>query len=363
MNYRISQILSTTTLTDDKTDSYNININDPISRITLSLRGTNADSVPDGHPAKGISKIELVDGSDVLYSLSGEEAQAVDFYDTGITPLNVVSYVSANIWTCLCNINFGRWLWDTDFALDPKRFKNLQLKVTHKVADTAGSSTTSTTSSLTIHAFCFDEKKISPRGFLMNKEIYAYTIGASGSYEYIDLPTDYPIRRMMVQALYVGYETHQIVNGIKISEDNDKRVLMDESTSYFLKLMAPEYGAWEEPLVADVTNSAVAHYTAVDYEYRLGHLGTVDSDENVQLNAYPLGGRLYIIGQTGSIEAVFTVSGFAPHGCIPIWCGDQDDPADWYDVRRVGSLVARLKAGSLGGTATARFCVQQYRTY
>ncbi|MHA1305497.1 MAG: hypothetical protein ACTSPI_17495, partial [Candidatus Heimdallarchaeaceae archaeon] len=112
MNYRQATIQSTVTLTDNKTDTYDINVQEPISRITLQLRGTNADSVPDGHPAKGISKIELVDGSDVLYSLSGEEAQATDFYDTGHTPLNVVSFVNANIWTCIVNMNFGRWLYD-----------------------------------------------------------------------------------------------------------------------------------------------------------------------------------------------------------------------------------------------------------
>lgn len=362
MNYRISQILATTTLTDNRTDSYDINVKDPISRITLSLRGTNADSVPDGHPAKAISKIELVDGSDVLYSLSGEEAQATDFYDTGITPLNVVSYVSANIWTCQVNINFGRWLWDTELALDPMKFKNLQLKVTHKVADTAGSSTTSTTSTLTIWAHCFDEKRISPRGFLMNKEIYAYTIGAQNSYEYIDLPTDYVMRRIMVQALYVGYETHQIVNAVKISEDNDKRVIMDESVSYYLKLVAPEYGKWEEANVTAITTGTVAFYTAVDYEYAIGIIATVDADTSQQLTAYPLGGRYYLTGE-GAKEGILNIEGYAPHGCIPVFLGQQKDIADWYDVRRVGSLVARLKAGSLGGTATARLVVQQFRTY
>jgi len=362
MNYRVSQILSTTTLTDNRTDTYDINIKDPVSRITIALKGTNADSVPDGHPAKAISKIELVDGSDVLYSLSGEEAQATDFYDTGITPLNVVSYVSANIWTCLVNMNFGRFLWDTELALDPSKFRNLQLKITHKVADTAGSSTTSTTSTLTIWAYAFDEKRISPMGFLMNKEIYAYTIGSSGSYEYIDLPTDYPIRRMMIQALYVGYEPHQVVNEFKISEDNDKRVVMNEKVSNYLKLIAPQYGKWEEANVCAVTTSAVAHYTAVDYEYAMGFMPTVDADTTTQLNAYPLGGRYYLLGE-GAKECIINIEGYAPHGCIAIWCGNQDNVSDWYDVRNVGSLVARLKAGSLGGTATARFCVQQYRTY
>jgi hypothetical protein len=363
MNYRLTQIQSVVTLSDNRTDTYDIDITEPISRISIQLKGTNADSVPDGHPAKAITKIELVDGAQVLYSMSGEEAQATDFYDTGISPLNVVSYVSANIWCCTVNMNFGRWLWDTELAFDPRHFTSPQLKVTHKVADTAGSSTTSTTSTITIYAQCFDQKTINPKGFLLNKEIFSYTIGAQNTYEYLDIPKDFPIRRMMIQALYVGYETHQIVNEFKISEDNDKRIVYDVKVSDYLKLTCPQYGKYQETFVADITSSEVAHYTAVDYEYSIGHIGTVDANETVNLSAYPLGGRMYLVAETGAIEAMLSISGYAPHGCIPIWCGDQDEITDWYDVRKVGSLVMRLKAGSLGGTAIPKIVIQQYRPY
>ena len=362
MNYRLTQIQSSVTLSDNRTDTYDIDITEPISRIIIQLKGTNADSVPDGHPAKAISKIELVDGAQILYSMSGEEAQATDFYDTGIAPLNVVSYVSANQWTCLINMNFGRWLWDTELAFDPKRFTTPQLKITHKVADTAGSSTTSTTSSITIYAQCFDQKTISPKGFLLNKEVFSYTIGAENTYEYFDIPKDFPIRRMMIQALYVGYETHQIVNEFKISEDNDKRIVYDVKVSDYLKIVCPEYGKYHETLVVAATTGTVAFYTAADYEFSMGFMPTVDVDTGFQLTAYPLGGRLYLTG-AASTEGMIDVEGYAPHGCIPIWCGDQDEINDWYDVRKVGSLVMRLKAGSLGGTAVPKIVIQQFRPY
>lgn len=362
MNYRLATIQSTLTLTDDKTDTFNINVKDPISRITLQLRGKNADSVPDGHPAKAISKIELVDGSDVIYSLSGEEAQAADFYDTGKVPLNVVSYVNANIWTCLINMNFGRFLWDTQLALDPNKFDNLQLKVTHKVADTAGSSTTITTSTLAIYAHVFDEKMASPNGFLMNKEIKAYVIGSSGSFEYTNMPTDYPYRRIMLQSLYVGQDLSTVINAFYLTEDNDKRIVFDVSTSNYMKIAAVEYGKWSEAVVCAFTSGTVAFYTAIDYEYSLGYLNTVDADTVSHATAYPLGGRIYLTNE-GNDEGVVTIGGYAPHGTIPIFVGQADDIADWYDVTKIGSLVLRLKAGSLGGTATARICVQQYRTY
>lgn len=362
MNYRLTDIQSTLTLTDDRTDTYDINVKDVISRIVVHLRGTNADSVPDGHPAKGISKIELVDGSDVLFSLSGEQAQAVDFYDTGHVPLNVVSYVNANVWTAVINMNFGRFLWDTELALDPKKFNNLQLKVTHKVADTAGSSSNSSTSSLAIFAHVFDEKIVSPRGFLMNKEIKAYVIGSNNSYEYTDMPTDYPYRRMMIQALEAGYDITSVIKEFKLSEDNDKRIPFLISVSSYLKIVTPEYGKWSEAVVCAVTTGNVAFYTAVDYEYSLGHLETVNVNTTMQCTAYPLGGRFYLEGE-GATEGVVTIGGYGPHGCVPFFCGQQDDIADWYDVRKIGSLRTRTKAGSLGGTATAKIVVQQYRTY
>ena len=362
MKYRLTSIQDTLTLTDNQTDTYDINIKDPISRITLQLRGTNADSVPDGHPAKAISKLELVDGSDVLYSMSGEQAQATDFYDTGKVPLNVVSFVNANIWTCLINMNFGRFLWDTMLALDPKKFKNLQLKVTHKVADTAGSSSSSSTSTLAIYAHVFDEKAISPSGFLMNKEIKAYVIGSSGSFEYTDMPTDFPYRRLMLQGLYIGQDLSTVINAFRLSEDNDKRIPYDVSVSNYMKIAAAEYGKWDEAVVCALTTGNVLHYTAVDYEYTLGHLATVDSDKTIQLNAYPLGGGFNATAEAGT-EAVFHIGGYAPHGSIPIFVGQEQDIADAYDVTKVGSLVLRLKAGSHGGTSTARIGVQQYRTY
>lgn len=362
MNYRLTQIQSVVTLSDDRTDTYDIDITEPISRIIIQLKGTNADSVPDGHPAKAITKIELVDGPLILYSMSGEEAQATDFYDTKVSPLNVVSYVSANIWTCLVNMNFGRWLWDTELAFDPKRFTTPQLKITHKVANTAGSSTTSTTSTITIYADVFDQKTISPKGMLINKEVFSYTIGAQNTYEYLDIPKDLPIRRMMIQALYVGYEISSIVNEFKISEDNDKRIVYDVKVSDYLKLVCPEYGKYHEAIVAAQTGTAAAMYTAVDYEYSMGHMGTVDADYTIQLSAYPLGGRFYLAGE-GATETMIDVEGYAPHGCVPIWCGNQNEINDWYDVRRVGSLVMRLKAGSLGATAIPKIVIQQYRPY
>ncbi|GAI57748.1 unnamed protein product, partial [marine sediment metagenome] len=53
--------------------------------------------------------------------------------------------------------------------------------------------------------------------------------------------------------------------------------------------------------------------------------------------------------------------GYLPHGVFEIPFGLQDDPNDWYDVSRIGSLKADIIGGS--STGTAELMLQQLRTY
>ena len=58
------------------------------------------------------------------------------------------------------------------------------------------------------------------------------------------------------------------------------------------------------------------------------------------------------------------VEGWCPHGAIEIPFGLQDDPADWYDVTKLGSL--RLDILSKSGRTSAdtvQIFLQQLRKY
>ena len=91
MNYRIASMLASESATVPATKTIDIDLNKPISRITIQMKGTNSTSVPTAHPAKMLTKIELVDGSNVLYSLNGLQAQAINFYESGKLPLGLIS--------------------------------------------------------------------------------------------------------------------------------------------------------------------------------------------------------------------------------------------------------------------------------
>ena len=193
MNYRLATILAREAVGEDKTRVIDIDIKDAISQMQVVYECTNGgQAYGDGHPVRCITKIEIIDGSEVLFSLSGAEAQAADYYHNKRETPSIVLYTSGMNSEQIMNINFGRFLYDTELALDPGKFTNLQLKITIDV--NAGGSL-SAGGFLTVLAHIFDEKTPAPSGFLMHKEIKSYTLAAS-THEYTDLPTDYLYRKL-----------------------------------------------------------------------------------------------------------------------------------------------------------------------
>ena len=78
MNNRISTILASEAATVAATKVIDLNENAPLSKIVIRFKGTNNGSTPTHHPAKMVSKIEVVDGSDVLYSCLLYTSDAAD---------------------------------------------------------------------------------------------------------------------------------------------------------------------------------------------------------------------------------------------------------------------------------------------
>ena len=355
MNYRIASILAPEAANTAGTKTLDINLADPISRITVQFKGLNSDNTPIAHPAKMISKIEVVDGSDVIYSLSGVECQALNYYDKGRMPHTVLNYMNDVYAIATFELDFGRYLWDPILALDPRKFTNPQLKITHNKA-LGGSSPDA--GELSVFAHIFDEKAVSPTGFLMNKEQYGCTLVASAS-EHIDLATDHPYRKLLLQSMSVTLQPWQQYNQIKLDQDNGRKVIInDEKTSNLLKLvrMWPEF---QETMYAVSTSDAEDYPCAATYE-RIATLAQVgEALDSWIVDTY--GGSINIDATAGgSIMAI--ISGLCPHStfCLPF--GLQEDPEDWFKVEGIGSLRLSLKGGS-SASGTCEVISQQIRSY
>lgn len=362
MNYRLSTVMAQKAYTADTTEIIDLKMIDPVSQLIIELNAniTN-DTAITAHVIACLSKIEIVDGSDVLFSLSGYEAEAVDWYHNHNLNSPWDIYMGWGETSRYIRLNFGRYLWDRDLAFDPKQFKNPQLKLTLDINAGGG---VPTTNRLRVWAALFDERDISPMGFLMHKEIKNYSRVAS-AHDYTDLPTDYPYRKLLVRCQKAGTEPGQLISNLKLSEDQDRRIIMDEAFDNILRTIAMQSPPIEEHIHARVNTAATYIYcTPTTRCYAVGTEQGATSGSGAIATEMGDGGRFPAIAATAQKYAQFFVRGWAPHGAYEIPFGLQDDIEDWYDVARVGSLKADITAAAAAVTTdTVQIFLQQLRKY
>lgn len=336
MNYRNATLLSTVSIATAGVKMIDLDLKNIISRITILVEVLNANYVPTNHPLAVLKKIEIVDGSEVLFSLSGYEAQALSYYNNGFIDHNELNYENKATCRASVTINFGRWLYDELFALDPTKYRNLQLRIDHNVGlggclPTAGN--------LRVYADLFDEKVVTPTGFFGAKEIFSY-LATGGHAEYIILPTDDVLRMLMVINTCDHQEPDVMFETIKIDEDDGSRVIFDGYTMDLIRMAASRYGRFTEYLSGRVGTSGEEFYLSACKDIMLGINGA--SSVQSYFHGVWSGGRQRDI--RGSADADFggNCSGRCPHGAVPIFLGKQNDPDDWWDVSRVGKARAIL---------------------
>lgn len=362
MNYRLSTLHPKQTYTADVTEIIDINVADPISSIIIHLNVDNSSSIaPTAHALECLTKIELLDGSDVLFSLSGKEADALDWYCNFVTRNNWNAYLGGMDTDRILAINFGRYLWDPLLALDPKNFTNLQLKFT---LDINAGGIAPVDNEVTIFACLFDQKTVTPQGFLMAKEIKDYTM-ASATHEYTDLPTDYPIRKLLFRCQYPGHEPNALINTLKLSEDQDKRVVFDHKLNNIIKCVTENSPMYHETILciaqtagnyAYITPTARVFGTISTWASAVGagELAFYDGD----------GGRIDVTSETADSNVQVDVQGWLPHGVFEIPTGLQNEIDDWWDVTKIGSLRADiLSMTAASSDDSLQIFLQQLRNY
>jgi len=336
-----------------------LNMLDPVSQLLIDLRTLNgAEADTTQHPLAALTKIEIVDGSDVLFSLDGFEMQALDIYDSGIHPRGGwFNYLNGNTTDVKVAISFGRYLWDEMLAFDPSKFLNPKLNIT---IDYDAGGMTPTSVQVAVHAAMFDEKAITPTGFLMTKENKRWTQTAA-SHEYTDCPLDFPYRKMFLQSRYDSNPPYWMFDQIKLSSDQDKKVILNGDFREIMMSIGRENAFIQELLTAcPAAAQRVFHVTPTC------DVMTVATEWNEDAHGLELacydgdGGHLEAIAEV-ACNAQFHVQGWAPHGTLCIPFGKQGIIEDWFDVSKVGNL----KLDCLSGVtlATQKLFIQQHRSY
>jgi len=361
MKHRFVELQGLTAkLTSDQTITIDLNMISPISQLIIDSRVANSDGVDSTeHPLAGITKVEIVDGSDVLFSLDGFELQALDIYDSGIHPRGGwFNYLPNDTTDAQVAISFGRYLWDEILAFDPGKFLNPQLKISLDV-DAGGLEPSGMY--LSVLAALFDENAPSPTGFLMTKELKRWTKTAAG-HEYTDCPLDHPYRKLFLQSRYAGSPPNWIFGNIKLSSDQDRKVILNGELRDLMFGIGRENAFIREVLTAQ---GAVA--------LKIGHctptmdvMGTGNTWLNLAgggvIATYNGDGGKYEWWSAVAANTVHHIQGWAPHGTLCIPFGKQGIIEDWFDVtKEIGSLVMDVTSGVT--LATQKLFIQQYRAY
>lgn len=361
MKYRTAELLAAESITAAGTKTIDLVKGDPISRIDIRWKITKSKHSMDAHPAADITKIELVDGSDVLHSLTGYENQALAIYSRKIGTMCHGQHMTSLSDESAYGLDFGRFLWDERLAFDPKRFSNPQLKITHNLAlsDTGVSA-----AELEVFGHFFDEKAVSPMGFLMATEHHDYTCGADGSYENINLPTDFVIRQMLVRAYRDGYEPWTTIDEARLDEEDRKRIVFDyDNLENYHRLMK---GVWSPVIetfaIYGSAGGANFYITPTDYWAAI-QTTPVGAAPDLYLSAATAKGGKVPIVSVGNLMAIGIAFGWLPNHCYQFPLGMQDTIEDWYDAGKVTKPRLRLRAGSNAANGTGQLVVEQLRRY
>lgn len=358
MNYRNYKFLARTAALTSGVLVHDINIQDAISEIVIGVELTNSAADMLAHPMAAITKIEIVDGSDVLFSLDGFEAEALDWYNNkGKFRSNYNTCMSGGGLSRYIGLHFGRYLWDPEYAFDPTKFTNPQLRISYNCA--LGANTASAVY-FTMWANLFDEAPTSLKGFLMTKEVKQYTM-ANNTHEYTDLPLDHPYRSIYFRPFLVDTEPNQAVSNIKLSEDLDKKIPFDLGGADITRNLLAQYPAVEETFYFMI-NSVASRYLYHGATTRLTSVGS-EWRTSTPVRMYGFyggdGGRT-ACRASGTANSQVHVRGYIPHCVYELPCSVKDDPSTYYDVRRLGSL--RL---DITGAAAAQgyIFIEQVRSY
>lgn len=360
MKYRTALLLAPEDVQSAGTKVIDLDLTSPISRIDIRFKITKgSDGMVAGVPAC-LPRIEIVDGSERLVSLTGYELQALGYYNRPGRQLEHGQELTANSEEGHYPIDFGRFLWDPELAFDPTRFNNPQLRIQHSELLTDASASSN---ELEVTAEIFDEKAITPIGFLSAIEEFDYTLGADNSFEVISLPDDMAVRQMLLRAFYTGYEPWYSIDEARLDENNLEKIIFDYTNlENYVRMMK---AVWSRVEVAGVWNIVTSERTfyvpATDYWAQCvlaGH-GTAG---NLTVTTDDLrGGK---IGVTSSATGEFSAFsfGYLPWHCYQFPLGPPMEIEDWWDPKDRKPRL-RLRASTATTNGIGQVVLEKLRRY
>lgn len=361
MRTRDSVLLYRETQTADaSTKSIDLDLVDPVSALYIEAEAVNGTtSNEDNFISDIITKIEIVDGSEVVTSLRMNQLEALHFYKLGQPPVLFPSEWGSGTQRHGAYLLFGRKLWDTEYAIDFRKFKNPQLKITWDLAAVRAVSATTAfatgTFKLTVVAKVMEDVP-APGKYLMAKELESYTSSASsGAEERKELPTDHVYRMLMTRHYIEGYDPLEVTSDLKLTADIDKYIAFNRKLRQLDAEALARWGIIEfTHNIYRATGGVIRGLCQMETQFEFkpnvstqftDFVHTLNFSGNVTLETQAGAG-----GSAGTRQYWGQEKGHSLHATVPLPFGDPWLPETWFDPTRYKKLELIFTSGGTAGT-------------
>lgn len=348
------------------TKTYNLDYDDPITQLDLYFEATNDAAGNTKNPFEvGISKIEIVDGGEVLWDLPGEVALAAYCHDNEGMPYTEVEEVNSASVRQQIPIRFGLKLYDPVYAFDPRKHKNPQLRFTFDEATvntpgTDGYSTDTWTFTLGVRLM---EDAPAPKGFLSYRTVETFASVGSGARR-VEMPVDKTIRYLICRAYDYNVALYTSITHHKLSMNGGKFVPFDLPARDFINRMCETFKPITRRMNALVTSGELTEtFIGVPHHgYAVHNLEDLLCSANFYIQGTVLIYRTHrTVGATDAGPCQVSNTGWAMHDTLIYPFGDRMNPAQWLVPDREGKLDYYVTDGASG--ADVDVCVQQVYGY
>jgi len=334
---------------DSGTKKVDLRLDVPIQSLRVIYKQTPSGADYDDHPIyKDVDKIEVVDGSEVIFSLNGRQCLGLNFYERGRLPDAKICNKNGVENFQVFEINFARDERDDELGFDPRRYRNPVLQLTHTFETGTGKWTANGTK-LTVIARVLDVQSASPRGVLMTKEIYSYTMGTSGEHT-IELPRDYPYRLLGIQTLLSGNTFEENVSNVKLTCDMDRFVPFNYRAEDFIRIIKEKFGIGIEILSQNKKDNEVIYsqfqnvlnaHVRPSNDLNIANVESIDA-EKITLQVLKLT-TSPSIAKANTDQLIYgQAQGIEPHGLVAWNFGTMQDMNSWFDPRNYQTVQLKL---------------------
>jgi len=303
----------------------------------------------------------LANASEIIKSVTCKQAQALAFFDQGVIPPAQWRMYATNTQFETMLVNFGRKFGDTEFGLDLSQFNNVELQLSN-VATAADFSALA----VTIEAVVLRDVPATQYGGYFRTEEWKRWTTISDETVYNIIPTQYPLRRIVLQAIpdKDGNEQNEtsmynVMENVDLSLDTGQVSVYNDGLD---QLMFENYLDQGKPMIIGAQTYQTADYgTDISIGRMLGvALGASSKDGAVAasiptLKADEINGTITPEVYAGDEPQAVIAFGMSPFYCAQFDFGLNNDPANYLDpeARKTVQLDIHTRSGAAYADGTA----------